>query len=266
MSARLSVPNRLQGHFLDASLRFLENSARESFVYDEAKNSGEFKFGRVLVHYVIRPDVVEAHVPDREGTSLDASIIEDFLRQVFSFEYRSRPFKIFGIGLPRTGTTSLATALKSLGIFTLHYAPWMSVGLSKGIYRCQTTDDFDALTDSPFPLIYEQMDEIYPGSKFILTLRHIEEWLPSIQHLKGDSLPRYRRMYYGVDEYDEEIYRARFLQHRDEVMDYFSGRPDDLLVFDYSSGAGWDCLCSFLNLPVPDRPFPWANSRPRHLR
>jgi len=244
----------------------LGNLLGKSFVYDRDQNGGEFKFGQLFVRYVIRPDIVEMRVsPNGEGTP-HLSHVEAFFHQVFGFEYYPQSFKVFGIGLPRTATTSLTVALRNLGIFTLHYAPWMAVGLSNGIYHCQTTDDFDALTDSPFPLIYKQMDEIYPGSKFILTLRDIDEWLPSIRYLKGDSLPTYRRMYYGIDNYDEDVYRARFLRHRDEVTEYFSGRPNDLLVFDYSSGAGWDRLCSFLNLPIPDKPFPWVNRRPRQLR
>jgi len=92
-------------------------------------------------------------------------------------------------------------------------------------------------------------------------LRDVDEWLPSSQYLKGDSLLTFRRMYYGVDGYRENVYRARFLRHRDEVIEHFSGRHDDLLVFDYSRGADWDSLCSFLKLPRPEEPFPWTNRR-----
>ncbi len=263
MAVRLSVPNQLRGHFLDASLRYLRNLTGKSFVYEREQNSGEFTFGGSSIRYVIRPEIVEAYIlSDWKARPRDVSLIEAFLKQVFSFEYQPYPFKIFGVGLPRTGTTSLAVALRKLGVFTLHCAPWMAAGLSNKIYRCQTTDDYDALVNSPFPLIYKQMDEIYPRSKFILTLRDVDAWLPSSRFLKGDLLPAYRRMYYGLDDYNEDVYRARFLRHRDEVIKYFSDRHIDFLVFDYSDGAGWDRLCSFLKLPAPNEPFPWANRRP----
>lgn len=259
---RVSVPNRLRDHFLDATLRRMAHSFDKSFSYNDVLKNGEFAFGKFHVRFAVRPDTFDANITPKEAyTPAEATLVETYLRRFFDIEYRPYPCKIFGIGLPRTGTTSLTAALKRLGIFTLHYAPWMAAGIANKIYRCETTDDFDAMTDSPFPLIYREMDLIYPRSKFILTLRDVDEWLPSSRFLKGDSLLAYRRMYYGIDGYREDVYRARFIRHRDEVIDYFSGRPDDLLVFDFSNGAGWPRLCSFLNLPEPEGSFPWVNRR-----
>jgi hypothetical protein len=33
-------------------------------------------------------------------------------------------------------------------------------------------------------------------------------------------------------------------------------RPRDLLVLDTLAGEGWEALCPFLDVPVPDKPFP----------
>lgn len=44
-------------------------------------------------------------------------------------------------------------------------------------------------------------------------------------------------------------------------MDHFKDRPDDLLVVDFTQGAGWNELCEFLGHPVPDAPFPHANDK-----
>lgn len=58
--------------------------------------------------------------------------------------------KGFGIGLSKTGTISLFAALALLG------------------YRAA---EHDVATDLPLAAFYPQLDERYPGSKFILTLR-----------------------------------------------------------------------------------------------
>lgn len=83
----------------------------------------------------------------------------------------TRP-KIFGIGLSKTGTTSLAHALEILGYRTKDYP-----GLSR--YRAgdlssvdlAVVDAYDALTDTPIPSFYRELDQRYPGAKFILTVR-----------------------------------------------------------------------------------------------
>jgi len=96
----------------------MANLIGKTFVHSNELQSGEFEIGKFHVSYVIRPDVLDAEISsDRLFTPADASFVKVFLTQLFSFEYRHYPFKIFGIGLPRTGTTSLAVALRRLGIF-----------------------------------------------------------------------------------------------------------------------------------------------------
>jgi hypothetical protein len=47
--------------------------------------------------------------------------------------------------------------------------------------------------------------------------------------------------------------------HVRNVLHYFSGRKDDLLVIDICGGEGWQPLCDFLQVPIPPRAFPHAN-------
>ena len=47
-------------------------------------------------------------------------------------------------------------------------------------------------------------------------------------------------------------------RHEAEVRRYFADRPSDLLVLDVTA-AGWEPLCEFLGLPVPDEPYPHTN-------
>ncbi|MBL0299362.1 MAG: hypothetical protein IPQ21_19985 [Betaproteobacteria bacterium] len=37
----------------------------------------------------------------------------------------------------------------------------------------------EALTDTPIPSFYRELDRRYPGAKFILTVRDMESWLLS---------------------------------------------------------------------------------------
>ena len=86
--------------------------------------------------------------------------------------------KIFCIGLPRTGTTSLDMALNTIGIKSIHFP-----------FSLYETDDLSildqyiAFVDTPIPMLYQKLDKICPGSGFILTARPLEGWLKSMEWL-----------------------------------------------------------------------------------
>lgn len=184
----------------------------------------------------------------------------DVLR-LWTVAYVDYPRKVFGIGFPRTGTKTLARALSELGLLTLHYAPWLASDVAARVDPSTTIARYTALTDSPFPLIYKEVDRTYPESKFVLTIREIDRWLPSIRWLGGDRVPAFRKMYYGIEGFDERVYRERYLAHNRDVKEYFRNRPDDLLVVDWEKGHGYRELCDFLGVPVPAKEFPWLNRR-----
>ena len=98
--------------------------------------------------------------------------------------------KVFGIGLSRTGTNSLTQALHLLGIDTVHYPTDSTTfrELTNGQYRLSLLRDFDGITDITASPYYAQLDETYPGSRFILTVRDKKRWLESCQrHWHGRS-------------------------------------------------------------------------------
>lgn len=121
--------------------------------------------------------------------------------------------------------------------------------------------EFDAFQDNPWPIIFKQMDQAYPGSKFILTLREQSLWLESAVRHFGEKETSMRKWIYGVGspKGHEDIYIRRYATHNHDVLEYFKERPGDLLVMDFSQGDGWAQLCSFLERPVPTTPFPHAN-------
>ena len=162
--------------------------------------------------------------------------------------------KVFGIGLSRTGTTTLADALAILGYQSKHFPT-----------QEQHFFFYEALTDTPVTIRFKELYETYPGSKFVYTVREIGGWLDSCRrfftHRKGkDYGNAINRRLYGTAGFDEGLFRAAYARHDAEVRGYFGGRSADLLTVDLCDGiSGWEPLCRFLGKPVPDDPFPWAN-------
>lgn len=173
--------------------------------------------------------------------------------------------KVFCIGFHKTGTTSLELALKKLGYRVKGSFGTKDPSIADKVHEMAyaMVNDFDAFEDNPWPILYKELDERFPGSKFILTRRPVDAWIRS--QVKDFALTQtpMRRWIYGEDagcpEGNEDIYIARYERHNREVLEYFKNRPEDLLVFDLPKGDGWDKLCPFLGHDIPDEPFPHAN-------
>ena len=86
--------------------------------------------------------------------------------------------KIFGIGFQKTGTSTLGQALEILGYRVKAETPRALIPILRGNFKKiqKIIDKYDALEDTPWFMIYRQLDLLYPGSRFILTLRDKESW------------------------------------------------------------------------------------------
>ena len=190
--------------------------------------------------------------------------------------FEHRPVKVFGIGLSRTGTKSLTKALDWLGFNVIHYPVGKEIfeELTKGIHSFSLLQGYDGITDITVAPFYAQLDKLYPGSKFILTVRDKESWLRSLeQHWKdkpafGDRPGRETKMkirrflraaVYGCYAFNRDRMSYVYDLHYKNVVGYFRGRPESLLILDIVAGEGWEKLCPFLNVPMPDVPFPDVN-------
>jgi 3'-phosphoadenosine 5'-phosphosulfate (PAPS) 3'-phosphatase len=176
--------------------------------------------------------------------------------------------KIFGIGLSKTGTTSLARALEILGYKTRDYLG--VTRYSSGDLSSIDLDEIeanDAFTDTPVPSFYRELDARYPDSKFILTVRDTDGWLQSCKKqftLKlSEKLDKASNQLfmdlYGCTVYDENKFRQGYADFTSGVHQHFKNRSQDLLVMDIAANDGWEKLCTFLKVPIPDIPFPKAN-------
>jgi hypothetical protein len=182
--------------------------------------------------------------------------------------------RIFGIGLPKTGTSSLHAALKRLGFASSHF-PHDDATVSElrnGQYALSILQRLDAVSDIPIPAVFPQLDEAWPGSKFILTVRDFDQWMASCRDApfnSGDAVPQpgtmrdfYRTLLYGCTRFNEQRFAWVYHNHQRIVDTYFSGeKRKQLLVLPICDGAGWDQLCSFLGVDIPDEPFPHSNPK-----
>lgn len=199
--------------------------------------------------------------------------------------------KVFGIGLSKTGTSSLTEALELLGYRTGHGSAGRET--QEEVYRFFATRSdhihlsvlesnyYDALTDTPVCCIYQGLDKAYPGSKFILTIREKEAWLRSYQRQweasdrfsgpgSHSTLAHYTRFinqkvfgHPGRQVDTAEILSPAYDRYVAEVLAYFKERPNDLLILDICGGEGWSKLAPFLDAAIPEVPFPWKNRTPK---
>lgn len=184
--------------------------------------------------------------------------------------------RIFGLGLSRTGTLSLTNALNILGISAIHYPhdPRTFEELTAGHYKLSVMDRFQAALDISVAPFYPQLDKNFPRSKFILSVREETDWLRSVERywacqageLEKVLSSEERRVsdfvcacVYGCLEYNEDRFLYAYRTHLRNVLNYFDGRENDLLVIDVCSGEGWEKLCPFLGCEVPGSAFPRSN-------
>ena len=204
--------------------------------------------------------------------------------------------KVFCVGRNKTGTTSLAAALTSLGYrvgrqrdaeFLME--DWGRRDFRRLIKYCHSADAFQ---DVPFSHDYtfQAMDAAFPGSKFILSIRDSpEQWyqstirfqakrlrertgenrVPTPDDLKNDPYVykgwcwRNKELVYGPEEktlFDEKLYKSHYSRHNERVQDYFRHRPGDLLVINLADPDSMKTLCEFLGHSWRGQEMPLRNA------
>ena len=175
--------------------------------------------------------------------------------------------RVFGLGLNKTATTSLHHALEVLGLRSLHWGgppvrQAVEASLAAGEPLLSGLDPaYDAFEDvEPLYRNFALVDQQYPGSRFVLTVRPVDHWLDSRRrHVERNQARKAAGTYDGTFlEVDEAAWRADWDQHLAAVRAHFAGRGD-LLEVDLTGGPDWGPLCELLGVPVPGVPFPWEN-------
>ncbi len=171
--------------------------------------------------------------------------------------------KVFGVGLNKTGTTTLGACLAQLGFDHVEYARELAQAYVEGRMEplWDAADRHESFEDWPWPFLWRELAARYPDARFVLTVRRSPEvWLASlIRHaycLEPDD--QLDRMYYGYRFPDNarREYLAFYERHNREVREALGER---CRVLCWETGDGWAELCDFLELEAPEAPFPHAN-------
>ena len=172
--------------------------------------------------------------------------------------------KVFGLGVQKTGTSSLRSAYRILGLST---GSWMSGRFSK-VDEAETLElalqeahAKDACANNPWPKYYKELLETFPDAKFILTVRDENAWVKSCQRYFEEREWPELEWFYGHSKFagNEEHFRQVMRDHNQAVIDHFAEQGKELLIFNPSAGDGWEELCGFLDLPIPEEEFPCSN-------
>jgi hypothetical protein len=186
-------------------------------------------------------------------------------------ELRSvKPTKVFGIGLPKTGTTSLGYCFRRFGFKHRTFDMDLAVQVKRNQLEpvLQEAAKFETFEDWPWFAIYRELDQRFPDSKFILTVRKdTATYIASLKahherqgiRKEGFVKPPWWDEVQGMEPaaWDYEKSAQRYERHNREVLEYFADRVNkDLLVVCWELGDGWAELSRFLNERQPDEPFP----------
>ena len=194
--------------------------------------------------------------------------------------------QVIGAGFGRTGTMTLKTALEQLGFAPCHHmyevilhpdqAPfWERAAKGQKMEWDHVFANYRASCDWPSCAFYKQLADYYPDAKVILTLRDPHAWYRSVSSTimpamkgplvtpdgkrvgpPGDFAPLLIGEKTFGNRFDEAHMIEVFDRHNEEVKRTIP--KDRLLVFD--AAQGWEPLCRFLDVPVPEMPFPHANT------
>ena len=189
--------------------------------------------------------------------------------------------KVIGAGYPRTGTSSLKLALEQLGFGPCHHMREIIMEPSSAARWVEAVEghpDWEAIfegyqscTDAPGCCFWRELADYYPDAKVLLSVRDPDQWFDSTQATVFSDQMLGRQMgplmheffakvvtrEFGGDIHDRDFMLAQFERRRQEVI---AAIPEPrLLVYDVREG--WEPLCAWLGVAVPETPFPHSNTR-----
>jgi glycosyltransferase involved in cell wall biosynthesis len=180
--------------------------------------------------------------------------------------------RVFCIGLNKTATMSFHAAMETLGLNSLHGGgpDWGGDEINQAIRAAldggrPLLSGLDPAVDafSDIGLLathFDVLDVQYPGSRFVLTVRPLDEWIDSRRrHVERNMARRDAGEYDGsFVVVDEQLWREQWERQVGRARRYFEDRRDFLEV-DLTAGGGWAPLCDLLDMPEPAASFPWVN-------
>jgi hypothetical protein len=191
--------------------------------------------------------------------------------------------KVIGTGLGRTGTKSLHSALNMLGLGPCHHMMevfprpesvplWVAAANGKPDWDAIFAE-FQSAVDYPAAAHWRAITAYYPDAKVIHTVRDPDAWFDSTQATifsptgpvaeavqeKDHPMGAFFRTIvspFGAHLHDRAFMTDYFGRHTEAVKATIA--PERLLICE--AGQGWAPLCAFLDVGVPNAPYPSENT------
>ena len=196
---------------------------------------------------------------------------------------------VIGAGFGRTGTLSTRTALERLTggrcyhMFEAlshpeHLPAWLAADEGRPQGLRAVLEGYSCTVDWPGCSLWRDLTKLFPDAKVLLSVRPAERWWASyrdtVHQLMLRDLPDPGEV--GADFHLVSLFGAR-LTKRSFPDDYAHLGEEDFIAayerhnaevrasvpsgqfLEFDVAQGWGPLCDFLDVPVPDEPFPHLN-------
>ncbi len=197
--------------------------------------------------------------------------------------------KVIGCGFGRTGSMSMKIALEQLGCGPCHHMEevilnpteqlpyWLSASKGENVNWDDALKGYESCVDWPTAAYWPVLAEHFPDAKILLTTRTAESWYNSISKTifkiindRANAAPAD-----NPDPFDEML-RLMIVENtfkgdisdRSHCIDVFNKNVQSVKdtfggdrLFVYTIGDGWEGLCQWLDVPIPDTPFPRTNNQ-----
>ncbi|MFT4562303.1 MAG: hypothetical protein ACI9BW_002047 [Gammaproteobacteria bacterium] len=185
---------------------------------------------------------------------------------------------VIGAGFGRTGTLSMKSALEILGFGPCHHMlevnsdvaqrdTWRSIAAGEDAHWDLVFTGYRSCVDWPSAFYWQELSEHFPNAKILLTVRDAEKWYSSISNTIFPSLQSSTDSEsVGVKLIAERVFGGILddKQHAIELYErntsHVQAAFDSDRLLTYEIGDGWEPLCRFLNVPMPNVEFPETNS------
>ena len=196
--------------------------------------------------------------------------------------------KVIGAGFGRTGTRSLKVALEELGFGKCYHMEeviknpshlnfWAEIMEGRNADWDTLFENYHSATDWPAAAYYQELMDVYPDAKIILTIRNPERWHRSIMNTIYQLSRKFRQftriipsVYQFLNGMEKVVWKGIFqnrMENKTHAIQVFKEHieevkrtvPEERLLI-FKAKDGWEPLCEFLDVPVPvNTPYPHKN-------
>lgn len=199
---------------------------------------------------------------------------------LFGDQPSATSLKVFGVGLSRTGTTTLATYFHSLGLKVLHF-DYSLLGINYNFSAQDFVgkyDDVDVVFDLPTAFYYKNLINNYPNSLFISTYRDADSWFKSFKvYLQTFNdyvfspgkfpfaFQLLHKHVYGSEEPDEKLWIANYKKHYSDVLTHIpSPQLFQIDVSELDNYSKIQSMCAFIGIDTIETTCPIISSEMHH--